>query len=277
MEIFQKIYEWISFHFKHTNNRYYKEKKQKELNEKIPENKINDLVPSLKNVDTETLFSDIRPGDIIIATTCQTYEELQEVPPSHRLRPMIVTKKDNEYIYAFSGSSKNRSYKIKFELDGKKYNIYGKDGFKTGYVNLTRIQKIPKENIQCKQGKLTQLDQLKINDLIWDKTHNNNMQYIQMNYPLQEGQVVRKENKLYYLAKIKNKTGVVYEMYRSGSGYNDIQIPVGKKMYSTSLKKHEWQLDKLIPTSVIDKGVLSKLKAREKLSRKNKRSFQSVS
>lgn len=247
MKFFRKVKDWICHYIEHL---FHKKD-------------ISDLVPSLKQVNSEKIFASIQPGDIIIATTCQTYDELQKVPEGHRLRPMIVAKKDDEYVYAFSGSSRNKHYRIMFVLDGKKYN-----NAKDGYVNLSEVKKIPKGNIQYNKCNLTLLDQLKINDLIWNGTHNSKMQYIVLNADLQKGQIVRKDNRLYYLTEIEANTGIVYEMHRCNGSFDEIQIPFGKQVYTVSSSKHEEKLSELIPTSVIEKGVLSNLKTKEKQAKK---------
>lgn len=241
MNFFRNVKDCICSYFRYIEHLFHKKD-------------ISDLVPALKRVNSEKIFAGIQPGDIIIATTCQTYDELKKVPEGHRLRPMIVAKKEEEYVYAFSGSSKNKHYRIMFVMDGKKYNI-AKDGvYKDGYVNLSRVKKIPKSNIQYNKCSLTLLDQLKINDTIWNRSHSCKMQYIALkNVNLQPGQVVRKENELYYLAEVNDNTGIVYKMHRNNDCFNEIQIPFGKQVYTLSDSGHEEKLNDLIPTSVIEK------------------------
>lgn len=260
MKMFRIVNKWIKIVLQHI---YHLLRKKD----------IYDLVPSLKRVNSEKIFSGIQPGDIIIATTFQTYDELKEVAEGHRLRPMIVAKKDDEYAYAFSGSSKNKHYRIMFVMDGKVYGVARNCSNKTSYVNLGRINTVPKNNISQKAGRLSLMDQLKINDIIWNKTHNNNMLYIQRDYPFQTGQIVRKENKLYYLSDINGNKGTVYDMVSNSSVdenlnenhfFTQIQIPFGKQVYTLSLKKHEEYLKDLIPTSVIEKGIKNRLKTIEK-------------
>lgn len=225
---------------------------------------VSDIIPTLKHVNTEKVFASIQPGDIIIAPTSQKYNVLLRIPEGHRLRPMIVAHKDEKSVSVFFGSSRKHNYKILFLLDGVKYHLSKDGSYKTGYVNLEKFMRVPKENIVQRMTSLTVMDQLKINDLIWNRSNNANMQYIEMDYHFQKGQIIRKNNHLFYLLEVHENNGVVYDLKKHKRD-EEIAIPYGNQLYTVDLsRKREINLNDYVPTAVIEKSYANKLSEKKK-------------
>ena len=119
---------------------------------KKKEPSLIDLVPQLKDIDHDELFKEIRPGDIVFGVT--RTDNLEKLGQSHRIRPFIVAKKEKNFIYAYSGTSK--------KSDLNKHYLLNKDNYhftKNTYFYLNTCYEIDKNEL------LYIVDSLKINHM----------------------------------------------------------------------------------------------------------------
>lgn len=71
-------------------------------------------------------------------------EELEEIPPSHRIRPYLLCLEKEEYFYAFPATSQVFDSKIRYQ--NEKVILTAID-YRKSLINLGKIYQLPKENI----------------------------------------------------------------------------------------------------------------------------------
>ena len=183
------------------------------------------LVPELKNVDHETLFSSIKEGDIIYATTCTSLKRLSMLPPDHRVRPYIVAKKMNNRIIAFCGTSdSNVRFKHSFTLSSSRYNVR-----KTGKINTGEPKTLKPNMIVSIIGKLKPEDITLINMDILSKKEEGFHQLIGMGFPIREGLILKRTYGLYYVYSVVDKQITLYRLYKDM--HKPLQVKLNGRPY----------------------------------------------
>lgn len=71
-------------------------------------------------------------------------EELEQIPPSHRIRPYLLCLEKEEYFYAFPATSQVFDSKIRYQ--NEKVILTAID-YRKSLINLAKIYQLPKENI----------------------------------------------------------------------------------------------------------------------------------
>lgn len=206
---------------------------------------LEEIVPTFHDKDTDELFDVIKPGDIIIALTPGKYNQLVKIGATHRIRPYIVAEKKKNYLIGYCGSSKGK-YRCAFDLTMNYYSVH-----KDGVINLSKKQRIPKKHISSIIDKLTTIDCLKINDMLYEKKKS-----VLIDIPKEfvEGQIVKYKKELYWIYHYqKDGNSKIYPLFEISSP-REITFAYQNKLYS--LNKKEKPLEKKIttkyfPTSII--------------------------
>lgn len=168
------------------------------------------LVPSLRGVDSEALFRSVKPGDIIDAVMPMTPEKLSSIPENHRHRPYIVVKKENNILFAYTGTSnpENVDHQLSFYLSTEDYNVW-----KDGYIELLHNYIIEKDYLITKLDSLRNRDMFAVNAILdQEKLSPNNHPRFEISVRIKAGDVIRKENRLYYIHAVKSGKAEAYEL-----------------------------------------------------------------
>ena len=176
---------------------------------KKKEPSLIDLVPQLKDIDHDELFKEIRPGDIVFGVT--RTDNLEKLGQSHRIRPFIVAKKEKNFIYAYSGTSK--------KSDLNKHYLLNKDNYhftKNTYFYLNTCYEIDKNEL------LYIVDSLKINHMneINLRLRTRRKILIDSVHCFREGNIIKDDHNLYYIHKFdsKNNKAKIYKLVEDKSG-----------------------------------------------------------
>ena len=171
------------------------------------------LVPSLRDVDSEALFRFVKPGDIIDAVMPMTPEKLSSIPENHRHRPYIVVKKENNILFAYTGTSnpENVDHQLSFYLSTEDYNVW-----KDGYIELLHNYIIEKDYLITKLDSLRNRDMYAVNAILdQEKLSPNNHPRFELSVRIKAGDVIRKGGRLYYIRALQNGQAEAYELTES--------------------------------------------------------------
>lgn len=102
------------------------------------------------------LLNSIEIGDLVWAKMPLPESELAYIEPTHRFRPYLVIKKDDESIYAYQASSKKATCLNNFKSYVINQSNKGYD--KNSWVNLSVLYKVPCENLLYKMIHLNDHD-----------------------------------------------------------------------------------------------------------------------
>ena len=207
---------------------------------------LEQIVPDYKHIDTEQLFEEVKPGDIIFALTPGSYERLKRLGLKHRIRPYIIAKKEKDYLIGYCGSSSKRDYKLSFDLTTNYYQVK-----KDGVINFDKKIKIPKKHIYSIIDHLTTIDILKINDQL---SCNKKKELIVIEKEYVDGQVIRRNEELYWIYKYnENDSSQVYLLNKIEAP-KKITIAYQQSLYTFDKSNDPIDLkidSKCSPTSVI--------------------------
>lgn len=205
---------------------------------------VYDLVPQLKETDTNELYERIMPGDIIMAVTPKPLEMLSTMDLSHRVRPYIVAKKENNVITAYCGTSNSRaSFKCFFDLNRDDYAVS-----KDGKIRLTKAFEITPDRILSVIDHLSYSDILKINEELYLCSHCRNCQPIDISKEIREGQIIRFEKDLYIAASCIGETVKACRLLPGADGGHSVVHR--NNVYHISRKcSFDIPLDSILPTA----------------------------
>lgn len=192
--------------------------------------KLKDLIPELNEIDEESLFASIVPGDIIYAVTHPSANELVKIEPQHRIRPYIVASRTENKLVVYSGSSNvKRKYKHSFTLSKERYDI-----FKSGKINIGRAKILTVGMVVGFVGALKADDIIKINmDILFNKDGKYHPP-IEKEYKIREGLVFKKGDDLYCAGEVRNENVLLYPM---NSEEGEVPIRFNKARYYINPEK----------------------------------------
>lgn len=217
---------------------------------------LSNLIPKLAEVDQDKLFDEIEAGDVVIATTSGNYEKLSKIKKNHQLRPYIIANKKENCLIGYCGTSKDRTYKSTFKLLSSEYDIS-----KDGNINIGTYQKIHKDMLVSIQDHLSMMDILKINDTIWNTNSNKAKGYIEAERHYCEGQIIRKDNRLYYIYSLNSTATIIYKLHKV-TEHKKIIINYYGQMYSLYYQQPIEcdSLDAYVPTAVISTSIRDEIR-----------------
>ena len=170
--------------------------------------KLEDLVPDLKSVNGKELFNSIKPGDIVLAVSQGSLKELAVLDKSHRIRPYIIARKEDDRLIAYCGTSNpDKKYYRYFELSRNDYHVS-----KDGRINLSRPCNITEDQILCVKDHLTILDILDINEILYLANLSYTCPYISHDTGIRAGQVIWHKKELYYVYSVSGTAASVYKL-----------------------------------------------------------------
>ena len=204
---------------------FYDINKNPDKKKKVNAIPLKELVPELKAIDHEKLFSVVRPGDIIYAVSSPSSTELIKLPQEHRTRPYIVATNNGSTIEAYSGTSNpDRKYKHSFTLSKENYNLN-----KSGKINLSKVKILKVGMITCIVGKLIPTDVTAINAEILSIKKEKAPPHIEKQFPVKGGLILEKNRHFYYINGINKTEAILYRMYKDAS--KPVSIRVGSTHY----------------------------------------------
>ena len=99
------------------------------------------------------IFSELKPGDLILGKMPMSDSELYDVPDGHRHRPYLVVKKEKDRVICLQGSHRQYSDdKETFKVNIANFGQYNGDTF----FSISDNYEIPVENINKNIGSLTE-------------------------------------------------------------------------------------------------------------------------
>ncbi len=186
----------------------------------------------------KTIFQKAQVGDMLWCNMPLPKKQLKEIEESHRIRPYLVVKKEQNFLLCYQCSSRNReelnNYQ-KYFIDGKKYR-----NKKDSWVDLTAVNKIKIKNIKSSYIKLNQMDIKKIEKRIWISQWRGNSNLIRFNEPiyLEIGDVVLKNNISYYIYSEDNVNICGFKIQKKKNGKQKLEkIRINRKTYYTNFKE----------------------------------------
>ena len=225
-KIFKNLINWIKNLFVSSNK----------TNKKNDEKTIEYYIPNLDKNMSLSLFNDIRVGDIIYAPSSYSVSRLKNTEESHRQRPYIIVKKENNYLIGFSGTSNLKTkYNSSLYLCKDFYHVS-----KDGIINLTNLHKIPNIYILSIVDHLLTVDMLKINEVLCLSNGNIKQRlFFDLNVALKPGMVINisYESKNYFFVY---KVDEIYvTLYRLQKDPSDIKLMLNKDVFYIDENKQE--------------------------------------
>lgn len=184
------------------------------------------------------IFEKTQIGDVLWCSMPLSKRELRKIEISHRNRPYLVVKKEKNFLLCYQSSSKNReninNYE-KYAINSGKYK-----NKKTSWIDLRHIKKIKIKNIQSEFMKLNQIDIKKIEKRICMRQNNGNHQIIRFQEPIyiEEGDVITKENKSYYVYAGDNVNVYCFRIQKKKNKNQKFEkIKINTRSYYTDFKE----------------------------------------
>ena len=146
-------------------------------------------------------YDQIQIGDLVWALMPLKPEELEAIEENHRIRPYLIVAKDETDIYGYYCSSKrNNRYLASYKLDKDIYNHR-----KNTYVYLTNTYKIPRANFKDIYSPVATYNLMMIErKLMVNSRYIRGLIHFDLSITHQIGDIIRVENKLYYIYQIDN-------------------------------------------------------------------------
>lgn len=184
------------------------------------------------------IFNKVKVGDMLWCKMPLSKLQLSKIEKNHRTRPYLVVKKEQNFLWCYQSSSKDR----------KKINNYEKYGInsgkyknkKTSWIDLKSIKKIKIKNIQMEFITLNQIEIKKIEKRICIGQNRGNIKLIRFNDPiyLEEGDVVVKDDKLYYIYVEDNVNIYGFRIHKKLQKNQRMKsIKINRKTYYTNFKE----------------------------------------
>ena len=157
----------------------------------------------LKNIQLrqkqKEIFDKVQVGDMLWCKMPLSKLQLSKIERNHRIRPYLVVKKEQDFLWCYQSSSKNREEINNYEKYGVNSGKYKNK--KTSWIDLKNIKKIKIRNIQLEFITLNQIEIKKIEKRICIGQNRGNTKLIRFNEPIyiEEGDVVVKNEKSYYI------------------------------------------------------------------------------
>lgn len=216
-------------------NRWIKKDKISEITEKKPKKYcLEDYVPALKSVNRRALYREIQAGDIVnVVNPCCSPSELSHIPKGHRSRPMIVAGKKDGLVYGYCGTSgEEKRFEYCFHLNCKDYAVN-----KDGKIDLSKLCKVQSNRLIKIVDYLQYKDIMIINEQIYLSKNFLNLPYIEIETPIHENQIIRIQEKLYYLyAMINKESALLYPLHSERTC--DLSFVFRGKNYGITLKEN---------------------------------------
>ena len=153
-------------------------------------------------------YDQIQIGDLVWALMPLKPEELEAIEENHRIRPYLIVAKDETDIYGYYCSSKrNNRYLASYKLDKDIYNHR-----KNTYVYLTNTYKIPRANFKDIYSHVATYNLMMIErKLMVNSRYIRGLIHFDLSITHQIGDIIRVENKLYYIYQIDNTNIYTYQ------------------------------------------------------------------
>ena len=184
------------------------------------------------------IFDKVQVGDMLWCSMPLSRKELKRIDASHRVRPYLVVKKERDFLLCYQSSSKDRkrinNYK-RYCVDCGKYR-----NKKTSWIDLTEVKKIKINNIQMEFISLGQIEIKKIEKRICIGQNRGNPELIRFDecIYMEEGDVVVRDNKLYYVYDNDNVSVYCFRIQRKMNGNTKLKtIKINNKTYYTDFKE----------------------------------------
>lgn len=184
------------------------------------------------------IFAKTQVGDMLWCSMPLPKEELKKIEIEHRIRPYLVVKKEKNYLLCYQSSSKDRKQMNNYEKYCVKSGKYRNK--KTSWLDLSSVKKIEMKNIQLEFIKLNQIDIKKIEKRIGIGQNRGNTKLIRFNEPIyiEEGDVVAKEEKLYYVYAEDNVNIYCFKIHKKMDKNQKLKrIKINSKIYYTNFKE----------------------------------------
>lgn len=184
------------------------------------------------------IFEKVQVGDMLWCNMPLSKRKLKEIESSHRVRPYLIVKKEENFLLCYQSTSKNRENMNNYEKYCIKAGKYKNK--KDSWIDLTNIKKIRIKDIQLEFIKLNQIDIKKIEKRIAIGQNKGNSQLIRFNEPIyiEEGDVILKDQKSYYIYSVDNVNIYCFRIQkRNGKNQKLEKIIINKKSYYTDFRE----------------------------------------
>lgn len=184
------------------------------------------------------IFEKIQIGDMLWCSMPLDRKKLEQIASNHRIRPYLVVKKERKFLLCYQSSSKNKeninNYE-KYSINSGKYR-----NKKTSFIDLRDVKRVKIKNIQLEFVKLNQIDIKKIEKRICIGKNRGNHKLIRFNEPIyiEEGDVIKKDEKLYYVYAEDNVNIYCFKIQKRMKGNQKLKpITINGKTYYTNFKE----------------------------------------
>lgn len=200
---------------------------------------LRDFMKRLKsNKQQKKLLKELNIGDLVWAKMPLSKKELATIEKSHQTRPYLIVSKDSANIYAYASSSKQTNKLNNYEEYFINKLRYKQN--KDSWINLTKLFKIPINDLKSKHITLNKLDLKNIQKRLKILERKDRKIFL---FPtdiyISEGDIISDEQQLYYVYASDNSYLYCFIIFKKcpKNNKNYKAITVNNKTYYTTFKE----------------------------------------